>query len=155
MSRNKTGFTLIELLIVIVMIGVLLALSMPKLMKVGAQSSTRSGAQTIAAQLATARAAAIASGYKSRLTLAGSTITIATSDSLGTYTTLGKSISLAETGVTVTGTPASNVVFDPRGFATGITSVQRFIVDADTYGVPKDTVCVARIGLVMPKGCDL
>ena len=155
MSRNRTGFTLMELMIVIVLIGTLLALSMPKLNKVDAQAGTRSAAQTVAAQLATARAAAIATGYPARLTLSGNAITIATSDSNGTYATLGKSIPLSDFGVTVTGSPASTVNFDPRGFATGISGLQRFIVDAGTIGVPKDTVCVAKIGLVMPKGCSL
>lgn len=155
MSRNRTGFTLVELMIVIVMIGILLALAMPKLNKVDAQAGTGSASQAIAAQLATARAAAIASGYKSKLTLTGSAISIATSDSLGTYAQLGTSIDLADFGVTVTAAPKSEVEFDPRGFATGISSIQRFIVDAGTTGVPRDTVCVARIGLVMPNGCNL
>ena len=155
MSRNRTGFTLLELMIVIVMIGALLALAMPKLNKVDAQAGTISAAQTIATQLATARAAAIATGYPTRFTVTGNAITIATSDSLGVYTTLGKSILLSDYGVTVTATPQSKVEFDPRGFATGITTTQRFVVDADTFGVPRDTVCVARIGLVMPNGCSL
>ncbi|HEX6058029.1 MAG TPA: GspH/FimT family pseudopilin [Gemmatimonadaceae bacterium] len=155
MSRLRTGLTLPELMIVIVLIGALLALAMPKLGKVDAQASTLSAAQTIAAQLATARAAAIATGYPSRVTVSGNTVTIATSDSLGTFTPMGKSVSLADYGVTVTASPASNVEFDPRGFASGIATMQRFIVDADTYGVPRDTVCVARIGLVMPNGCSL
>ena len=155
MSRIRTGFTLIETMIVIVMIGSLLALAMPKLNKVDAQAGTGSAAQSIAAQLATARAAAIATGYASKLTLSGSSITIATSDSLGTYSQLGSPIDLAEFGVTVTASPASKVEFDPRGFAVGISSIQRFVVDAGTIGVPKDTVCVARIGLVMPNGCSL
>ena len=137
------------------MIGILLALAMPKLNRVDAQAGTGSAAQAIAAQLATARAAAIATGYRTKLTLSGSAITIATSDSLGSYATLGKSIDLADFGVTVTATPESKVEFDPRGFAIGISSLQRFIVDAGTVGVPRDTVCVARIGLVMPNGCNL
>ena len=150
MSRNRTGYTLTELLMVIVMIGVLLALAMPKLNKVDAQAGTASAAQAIASQLATARAVAIATGYPARVTISGSDVTIATSDSLGTFTPMGKSVTLANYGVTVTAAPASNVEFDPRGFAAGIATMQRFIVDADTYGVPRDTVCVARIGLVMP-----
>ena len=52
MSRNRTGYTLTELLMVIVMIGVLLALAMPKLNKVDAQAGTASAAQAIASQLA-------------------------------------------------------------------------------------------------------
>ena len=155
MSRNRTGYTLTELLMVIVMIGVLLALAMPKLNKVDAQAGTASAAQAIASQLATARAVAIATGYPARMTISGSNVTIATSDSLGTFTQMGKSVSLANYGVTVTASPASNVEFDPRGFASGVATMQRFIVDADTYGVPRDTVCVARIGLVMPNGCSL
>lgn len=155
MSRNRTGYTLTELLMVIVMIGVLLALAMPKLNKVDAQAGTASAAQAIASQLATARAVAIATGYPARMTISGSDVTIATSDSLGTFTQMGKSVSLANYGVTVTASPASNVEFDPRGFASGVATMQRFIVDADTYGVPRDTVCVARIGLVMPNGCSL
>lgn len=155
MSKNRTGFTLIELMIVIVMIGALLGLTMPKLNKIDARAGTGSAAQSIAAQLATARAAAIATGYASRFTLSGNAIAIATSDSLGTYTQLGRSIDLSEYGVTVTASPASNVEFDPRGFASGITAMQRFIIDAGAVGVPKDTVCVARIGLVMPNGCNL
>ena len=155
MSRNRTGFTLIELMIVIVMIGTLLAMAMPKLNSVDARAGTNSAAQRIATQLATARAAAIATGYASKLTLSGSTITIATSDSLGTFTTLGATMDLSDYGVTVTATPTSTVEFDPRGFSPGITTTQRFIVDAGTIGVPKDTVCVAKIGLVMPSGCSL
>ena len=155
MSRNRTGFTIVELLMVIVVMGILLALAMPKLNKVDAQAGTGSAAQAIAAQLATARAAAIATGYKAKLTVSGSTITIATSDSLGAFTNLGSSIELSDFGVTVSASPTSSVEFDPRGFAPGVTTMQRFIVDAGTTGVPKDTVCVARIGLVMPNGCNL
>jgi prepilin-type N-terminal cleavage/methylation domain-containing protein len=155
MSRNRTGFTLLELLIVIVMIGILLAMAMPKLNKVDAQASTSSAVRVIAGQLATARAAAIHSGYDARMTIGGSSIQVETSDSLGTFAPFGKMVDLAELGVTVSVDPESEVVFDSRGFAVGIDDMQRFIVDAGTYGVPKDTVCVARLGLVLPNGCNL
>jgi prepilin-type N-terminal cleavage/methylation domain-containing protein len=155
MSRNRTGFTLLELLIVIVMIGALLAMAMPKLNKVDAQASTASAARAIAGQLATARAAAMHTGYDARMTIGGTSIQVETSDSLGTYSPLGKMVDLAEFGVTVTVDPESEVVFDSRGFARDIDTIQQFIVDAGTYGVPKDTVCVARIGLVLPNGCNL
>jgi prepilin-type N-terminal cleavage/methylation domain-containing protein len=155
MSRNRTGFTLLELLIVIVMIGVLLAMAMPKLNKVDAQASTASAARVIAGQLATARAAAMHTGYDARMTIGGTTIQVETSDSLGVYAPLGKMVDLAEFGVTVAVDPESEVVFDSRGFARDIGTIQRFIVDAGTNGVPKDTVCVAKIGLVLPNGCNL
>jgi prepilin-type N-terminal cleavage/methylation domain-containing protein len=155
MSRNRTGFTLLELLIVIVMIGILLAMAMPKLNKVDAQASTSSAVRVIAGQLATARAAAMHTGYPARMTIGGTSIQVETSDSLGIYAALGKMVELADLGVTVTTDPESEVVFDSRGFATGIDDVQRFIVDAGSSGVPKDTVCVASVGLVLPNGCNL
>ena len=155
MSRLRTGLTLLELLIVIVMIGAILAMAMPRLGRADAQAGTASAARAIQSQLAAARAAAMHSGFPARVTIGGTSIQVETSDSAGVYTQLGKMVELADFGVTVTPSPESEVVFDSRGFAPGVASTQLFIVDAGTYGVPKDTVCVARIGLVLPNGCNL
>jgi prepilin-type N-terminal cleavage/methylation domain-containing protein len=166
MLRKHPGFTTTELLMVMALLSVVLAMVMPKFHSVQARANVRSAKQTVAAQLATARAAAIRRGYPARVTTNGNTIQISIADSVGAYTALSNTIDLGEQykvdlstcpeGGTCT-TGGTTLDFDPRGFATGVSTVQRYVIDmqAGRYSARSDTVCVSRMGVVLPRGCNL
>lgn len=165
MLRKHPGFTLTELLMVMALLTVILAIVMPQFHSVQARANGRSAKQTVAAQLATARAAAIRRGYPARVTTNGNTIQVSVADSVGAYSLLSPTINLGtqyrvnlqtcDTSTCTTG--GFNLEFDPRGFATGISSVRRYVITMQSggYTARADTVCVSRMGVVLPRGCNL
>ena len=170
MLRKHPGFTTTELLMVMALLSVVLAMVMPKFHAVSARANGRSAKQTVAAQLATARAAAIRRGYPARVTTNGNTIQISVADSVGAYSALSSTINLgtqykvdlqtcdnASTPVCTSG--GFTLVFDPRGFVTTSMSggLRRYVITMQSggYAARADTVCVSRMGVVLPRGCNL
>ncbi|HET7602669.1 MAG TPA: type II secretion system protein [Gemmatimonadales bacterium] len=112
MRRN--GFTLIEMMIVIVIMGIMLAMAMPKLHDWSSSADAR-GARTAATTLlAKARAAAIQNNQVTTASFngtSGAVVTVATNDTLQ-QVAMG-----SEYGITMS--PSSwSVTYDPRGIGS-------------------------------------
>ena len=166
MLRKHPGFTTTELLMVMALLSVILAMVMPRFHTVQARAHVRSAKQTVAAQLATARAAAIRRGRTARVTTNGNTISVSVSDSVGAFTALSSTIDLGKQyKVDLASCPSSgscttgsyNLDFDSRGFASSLTDLRRYVVTVQSgrYAARPDTVCVSRMGIVLPRGCNL
>ncbi|HEX5829940.1 MAG TPA: prepilin-type N-terminal cleavage/methylation domain-containing protein [Gemmatimonadaceae bacterium] len=164
MRTRRTGFTLVEILIVITIVGILSAIAMPKITQWRARSRLTSARQVLTASIAMARAAAVQKGFTSRLRLGNNEILVEvdTSSVPGVpKLAIIKRVSLLEEyGATVVFVADSDVqstmdlYYDPRGFAqprlpaVGGPNVFRLAAGART-----DSVCLARLGQILPRGC--
>jgi prepilin-type N-terminal cleavage/methylation domain-containing protein len=150
----RAGFTMLELMVVLVVAGVLVAISGKGIASAFAGNSRSSAVRVAGTTLFQARAIAIQRSRQSWLVRSGSTIKIL-ADSLGTMVQLGKTVDLNQRyGVTLTSasTPPSRdtVSFDARGLITGTTTAYAIII---TKGTKSDTVCVTGLGNTRSRGC--
>ena len=112
MRRN--GFTLIEMVIVIVVMGLILAIAMPKLTNWSSGASARAARTAATSLLAKARASAIQNTRPTRAEFNGTNGAVVV---VGTTDTLAKAQLGAEYGVSMS--PSSwSVTYDPRGIGT-------------------------------------
>jgi prepilin-type N-terminal cleavage/methylation domain-containing protein len=131
-SERDGGFTMMEMLLVIVILGIVMVIGLPR-MSAGATSANVRGARTMLInQLARARIAATETNRVSLLKIDGNNAAILLRPRLlpgaGNADTLGTVAQLGETyGVTVTAT-IDSVRFDPRGLASGFGSGTTFQV---------------------------
>ena len=72
--RNESGFTLVELAITVLVLGILLAFSIPSLSALNQTQSLRGAAEDVAAQLRLARAKAIGTGVVQPVHMVGTKV---------------------------------------------------------------------------------
>jgi prepilin-type N-terminal cleavage/methylation domain-containing protein len=152
MLRNRSGYTLVEMVVVLIIFGVVTALSIPRLH--GAQSSAglRSARTVTAIYLAQAHALAVQRGRQARFVRSGNVVSV-TVDSSGTQVVYGRPHDLSrEDGVSIPTTTQDTIMFDARGFATNITTTAKVVLTRDGL---RDSVCVAKIGKIITRGCSL
>jgi prepilin-type N-terminal cleavage/methylation domain-containing protein len=134
----RGGFSLLEMMIVLVIVGILTAMSFPKLVSMAETASVHSASAEILAELATARQMAIAHGTRvavrieplsARLTIASRTDTI-----------LSRRVGAAH-HVTLDVTRDS-IAYSPTGLGYGAANT-RIIV---RRGHAADTLFVSRLG---------
>ena len=149
MRKGRYGFTMTEMLMVLIIFGVVTALAVPKF-NLLRNSGKLSAAKThLMSSLTTARASAIQNGYGSRWLLNGNDVTVSARTAAGAYTALSAPASFVDRyGVTVAATQGE-ILFDPRGIATNLTSTNKIYVT----GTTRDSVCVTRLGVVLRTGC--
>ena len=146
--RRRSGFTLIETMIVIVIAGILMAVTMPKFSAMFDRVSVRSAKQQMTAYLAAARAAAIRQSQTSQFHVASDAIWTNVNQPGGTNINVTKKVYLKTSrGVSVTllGSSANDsIVYDSRGMGnTGASKV--YVLTRNNY---KDSVCVSLLGLI-------
>jgi len=155
MTRTRRGFTLVEILIVIVIMGILATIAMPKLSTLSRRYTVDSAKQDVAAYLAQARAAAIQNGRNGWFIRNGNTIMVALDTSAGAPPapfTQPLDLKL-EHGVSVTmPTNPDSIRYDPRGIAVGLGGVVAIVVKKN--GI-RDSVCVIGLGRISAKDCHL
>ena len=159
--RRRTGFTLIELLVVVTMIGTLLLMGLPAMMRMRNRNNLRAARDEVAAMVATARAAAIQKGRPSRLVMMTGDSVVVTVD---TTNATGKPAlvvvatrrlrKLYNVKLSVGASAADTILpFDSRGFGrtpSGNTAIIRVV------GFKmRDSLCVTRYGLVAKSGCTV
>ena len=154
MKQGRAGFTLTEMLVVVVVMGTLTMISLPKFAGLQERSRLTSARQEIEAAIATARAAAVQKGRTATLTINGNSLRVTvTSANGGTQTVVIPPMPLDSVyGVTLSATNAS-ITFDMRGFVSprlGGTGIYRLAATTR-----RDSVCITAIGQLMKRGCSL
>ena len=155
-KKPRPGYTLTEMLIVVVMVGMLTLMTLPKFSGLVERNKLSAAREEIAAAVATARAAAVQKGRTATLRFSGDNmwVTVVTSGAGATttivpvknYRTLyNVSLSVASSDTLIT--------YDTRGFASptlGGTAIFRIVGTSK-----RDSVCITAAGQIMPRSCSL
>ena len=152
--RKLKGVTLIEMLIVMVLIGIVTAISLPKLANTTDDLAVRSARQEVGSYLSQARALAIQNGRMGRFIRSGNTIRIALDNASGQTIVLASQDLGVGNGVTLVASPSDTVAFDPRGVLTTDASASSPKVLISRNGIA-DSVCVVGRGKVSISQCQL
>ena len=146
-SGSRSGFTVIELLIVIIIIGVLTGIALPKLSTAAQKSNVRSTRIELASMVTRARAAAIQRGCVDSLHINTSTsvawvtackLSGSGRDTVGPVDNLNKRF-----GVTLS-TSKTDYGYDPRGILVGF-SGGTIAITGSGYS---DSVVINNVGKV-------
>lgn len=138
---------MVELMITVVVMGIIMAVGMPKIGAMRDKSSVRSATQQIGAYVATARAAAIRRGMRANFKTRSDTMWIEIQQP-GAPEIVAPPIPLAATFNVVMTSTVDSIVFDARGFAVNLQQTEKYVV---TRSAASDSVCVTRLGMVSPK----
>jgi prepilin-type N-terminal cleavage/methylation domain-containing protein len=157
MPRQRFGFTLIEMLVVIGVVGIMVAVALPKAKTIRNAANVRAAKDALGTSIATARAAAVQKGYTARFRIQGDSMAVmADTNASGASMTVMPRRNLNQLyGVTVSVVPQQDTVlpFDARGFSqTASGAVSVYVI---TLGTLRDSVCVARFGLLLKNGCAI
>ena len=147
MRTTRYGFSLGEILTVIVIMGVIMMLALPKMGNMNDRNQMRSAKDGISSRLAAARAAAIATGRQSTFAVDGDSIRVTASNGT-TQVNKGAILNLKRNfGVSVNSS-AFNIIFDGRGMTTG--TAQKIYFSRNAL---RDSICISPIGLINRHGC--
>lgn len=141
---------------VIVVMGVLFAIILPRFTNIRTSTTLRAGRQQVISLLSSARAAALLKGKSSVLVLSATSATVWVQTGLAsTWVRVAGPVRFDQSGLTLTplnDTPYT-VIYDPRGLITPVPGeTLRFQL---TAAGGADTVCVSRAGIIMQRGCTL
>jgi prepilin-type N-terminal cleavage/methylation domain-containing protein len=147
---ERRGFTVIEMLLVILILGVMTIIGLPRMSAGASGAGVRGARTTLINQLARARIAATETNRIAVLKIEANNAVILLRPrrlpGAGDADTLGAVAPLGDTyGVTVTATNADSVRFDPRGMATGFGTGTTFVLSRN--GI-MDRVTVDGLGRV-------
>jgi prepilin-type N-terminal cleavage/methylation domain-containing protein len=134
--QRRDGFTLIEALIVVVLLGLMVLIGLPKISSAMVRTDLRGARTTVVNMVAKARAASVQSNRITWVKINGAFVHVGATPrlvpaGLSTTDTIGAVQDLAELyGVAVAG--EDSIQFDPRGFGTG------FVAAGETITVSRD-----------------
>ena len=154
MSRDRSGFTLFELLTTIVLIGIILAFSYPKLQGIARTASLRGARRAMTTAVNVAKTSAITAGKCSYLKITSSSVKVFTTPCEGGTqievvsdrnfaTDYGVVVTLAKNGGSALTT--DSLGFDPRGIPLSNASSSVFTL---TKSGSSYTVTVGNYGRV-------
>lgn len=148
--QNRRGFTLLEVLIVISIVGVLLAVVVPRYGMISGAMQVHSAKQEISSLLAQGRATAIQTDRTVQVVRSTNLISLIIVSGAGPVIIAQQDLG-SQFGVTVSATK-DTVAYDSRGLVAGNSVTLKFVV---TNGVTRDSVCLMALGQVSPSGCSL
>lgn len=152
MLRNRPGYTITEMIVVLLIFGVVVGLSMPRLHEASSSAGLRSARQQTASYLSLAHSVAVQRGKEAWFNRSGNTITV-TVDSSGSQVVYARAHDLSREHSVTIATASSDVIkFDSRGYAIGTGSVEKLVLTRDGM---RDSVCVSKLGKVITRGCSL
>ena len=148
--QSRRGFTLLEVLIVISIVGVLLAVVVPRYGMISGAMQVHSAKQEISSLLAQGRATAIQTDRTVQVVRSTNLISLIIVSGAGPVIIAQQDLG-SQFGVTVSATK-DTVAYDSRGLVAGNSVTLKFVV---TNGVTRDSVCLMALGQVSPTGCSL
>lgn len=153
----RRGFTLAEVLMVVVIMGILFVITVPKVTELKARTTLRASRETLSSAFATARAVALQKGKRSTLSLSGNTVGVTVLSGLtNTVTPVIRPLLFSSTyGTTVAaiGDAPTTMAFDARGLVTPVrATIAKYRISLGSFA---DTVCVSGAGVVLRRGCRL
>ena len=153
--RARSGYSLAELLIVVVIIGVLSGVSLPRFAKVRNQAKLNAAMTRFTRAVMAARQSAIQRGKPAYFKTNNSSMWV-TLDTTGNNTDsviVTRALSLdTEFGVSVTSPSGlTSIKYDPRGIATQ--SAKQTFVFTHTQSNTKDSLCVSKLGNTIRDRC--
>jgi prepilin-type N-terminal cleavage/methylation domain-containing protein len=148
--QQRRGFTLIEMLIVITIVGVLLAVVVPRYGAISGAMSVHSAKQELGSMLAQGRATAIQTDQTVLVVRAGNVVSLIGVSGTGS-TIISQQDLKSQFGVDVSAS-RDTVTYDSRGMVTGNSATLKFVVNNSTT---RDSVCLMALGKVTRTGCAL
>jgi prepilin-type N-terminal cleavage/methylation domain-containing protein len=145
-TTTRRGFSMPELLMVVVIIGLVTALAIPRINNFREQSDLNAAAALVNSYVYRARAAAIGQARTVRLVTSGSSIWViipTTGDTVASQQNLA-----LDRKVTMAASVAQ-INYSPRGMAVGLSAEEppRFTL---TKGSRTKVVCLTALGMVRP-----
>lgn len=143
---SKRGFSLIEMLVVVILIGIIASMGLPRLRRALEKQNIRSAKALLATLVATARGVAVQRGCSATLNMTSDSVWVTSCGvnppaavvAVGTKKLVG-----GEFNVTLAPTSAA-IVYDPRGLATVFQSTTVRII-GPRY---QDSVVINQVGKV-------
>jgi prepilin-type N-terminal cleavage/methylation domain-containing protein len=136
--QRRDGFTLVEALIVVVLLGLMVVIGLPKVSSAMVRTDLRGARTTLVNTVAKARAASVQSNRITWVKVNGNFVHVGATprlvvDGVSTTDTVGAVQDLAELyRVAVVAGGPDSIQFDPRGFGNGFTAA------ADTIFLSRD-----------------
>jgi prepilin-type N-terminal cleavage/methylation domain-containing protein len=151
--HSRAGFTFIEMLIVMVIAGLVYAISIKPVRGAFMSASRRAASREVTMYLFRARTIAMQQSRLSWLVRSGNVLKVVV-DSEGTKVQVGTMIDMnARYGATLAVLPVGkdSIKFDPRGFVllAGVGGTPKVVV---TISPQADTLCVTGLGRITVKG---
>jgi prepilin-type N-terminal cleavage/methylation domain-containing protein len=145
-SCSNRGFTLIEMVLVVAIVLVIAAISVPVINNVMATYRLRSAVASITGAIQATRYQAISSGYPFQLVLSTTTSTYQVQSDpglTGTFANVGNAVPLANSAIPVTLGAATTLRFRPSGLVTATVGATTLTL---TYGGKTETIAVSNYG---------
>lgn len=149
MAPRRAGFTFVEILMVMMVVAILFAIAFPRLTTMRARANVGSAMQRVAATITTARQMAISRGVPVKVAVQGNTV-FSVASPYGAADSIQRKVSLQTLYGTALDGDAFELLFDPRGLASGIDATKKVVV---TYADKSDTLCVQKLGNVKMRDC--
>jgi prepilin-type N-terminal cleavage/methylation domain-containing protein len=147
---SRSGFTFIEMMIVLVIAGLVYAISVKPVRGAFVAASRRAATREVTSYLFRARTIGIQQSRRAWLVRSGNVLKVMV-DSSGTPVQVGTTIDMnARYGATLSATPKDTITFDPRGFVVIAGSTPKLII---TLSPSADTLCVTGLGRIAVRGC--
>jgi len=159
-NSARRGFTLPEMLLVVVMIGVLTMIGVPKFRIFRDRSNVNAVRGRVEAMIATARASAIHKGRLSVFILNGDSMSVWTRNPTTNVWQLQSpwqnyKSTYPTVQIQLGGAGWSSVYYEPRGLTWSAAKPPSMLVFRVVGQTRTDSVCVSRLGHILPSGCTL
>jgi prepilin-type N-terminal cleavage/methylation domain-containing protein len=148
--QRRDGFTLIETLLVVVLLGLMVLIGLPKMSSAMVRTDLRGARTTLVNMVAKARAASVQSNRITWVKINGTFVHVGTTprlvpDGVSDADTVGAVQDLAELyGVAVV-PDVDSIQFDPRGFGTGFGATSSIVLSRDGHS---STITIDGLGRV-------
>lgn len=147
---NQRGFSLMEILTVMVMVGILAALGIPKFGNTMSRQNVRGARMQITTMHSRARTSAVSRGRLTGLVIRnGNLVIISRNPVTGAVDTVGKTAQdvVAKYGVTFSVNPSTRdtLVFSPRGLGSEATATTIYVSKSGFA----DTITISPLGRIL------